>query len=183
MEAPHPTFLDGDLIRLRPLRESDASGPYPGWLNSREATAGNSHGCYPYTMEAALSYIRGLQGRTDCVVLAIEEKQDERHVGNISLQSIHPVNRSAELAILLGEEDIRGRGLGTEACRLMIRHGFLRLNLHRIHCGTFSTNEGMIRVARKLGMTQEGIRREAAFKEGAYVDVIEFGLLRAEFRQ
>jgi [ribosomal protein S5]-alanine N-acetyltransferase len=181
MVKPTLTFLEGKRVRLRPLVETDAHGPYPGWMNSREVTTGNSHGVYPYTPEAALTFIRSLAGREDRIVLAITEPKSGDHVGNISLQSIHPIYRSAELAILLGEPRVFGRGLGTEACSLMVAHGFERLNLHRIYCGTFANNEGMIRIAQKLGMKEEGRRREAAFKDGKYLDIVEFGLLREEF--
>ncbi len=39
----------------------------------------------------------------------------------------------------------------------------------------------MRRVAERLGMREEGVRRQAAFKDGAYVDVVEYGVLRAEY--
>ncbi|MEQ1748226.1 MAG: GNAT family protein [Prosthecobacter sp.] len=176
-----PTFLEGRTVRLRPLRESDAEGPYPTWLNSMEVTAYNSHGVHPYTVASARAFIESATTREDRVILAIEDKASGRHIGNVSLQSIHPVFRSAELAILVGDVGIYGKGAGTESCRLIIEHGFSRLNLHRIHCGTFATNTGMIRIAHKLGMKEEGRRREAAYKNGDYVDVIEFGLLRSEY--
>lgn len=59
-----------------------------------------------------------------------------------------------------------GRVYGTEACRLLVRHGFSALGLERISCGTFETNVGMQRVATDLGMTLEGRQRLAAWKDG-----------------
>ena len=53
--------------------------------------------------------------------------------------------------------------------------------MHRIFCGTLSGNEGMIRLAQKLNMKQEGIRREAIFKNGTYHNIIEFGVLKSEY--
>ncbi len=182
MSELNHTFLESQLVRLRPLRDSDADGPYPAWLNSQEISLQNSHGVHPYSTSSARAFIQSLNGATDRIVLAIEDKASGLHVGNVSLQGIHRIYRSAELAILLGDTGCHGKGIGTESCRLMVQHGFLRLNLHRIHCGTFAGNEGMIRIAAKLGMKEEGRRREAAFKNGVYVDVVEFGLLKTEFR-
>jgi RimJ/RimL family protein N-acetyltransferase len=59
----------------------------------------------------------------------------------------------------------------------MIKHGFKVLNLHRIHCGTASNNQGMQKLAEKLGMQKEGIRRDALFKNGKYFDVVEYGII------
>lgn len=174
-------FLETERLILRPLLEADAEGPYPGWFNDAETCAGNSHHVQPYTRAQALDYIKTVRLDKTCIVLAMERKTDNAHVGNVSLQHIHPVHRSAELAIVIGEKTARGQGLGVEACGALVAHGFQALNLNRIQCGTFATNAGMISTARKLGFEQEGVRRQAAFKDGSYVDVVEFGLLASTF--
>lgn len=173
-------FLVGERLVLRPLREADADGSYPEWLNDQRVCAGNSHGLFPYSREEARSFIAGAGGPGQ-LVLAIGLREDGRHIGNIALQRIHPTYRSAEFAILLGEMDCWGKGYAQEAGRLLIQHSFLRLNLHRVHCATFASNTGMIRLAQSLAMVEEGRRREAAFAAGKYEDVIEFGVLREDF--
>jgi RimJ/RimL family protein N-acetyltransferase len=167
---------------LRPLTEEDANGAYPDWFNDAGTCAGNSHHVYPYTKAQALDFIRAVRGDRTGVVLAMVMKATNAHVGNVSLQHIHPVHRSAELAIIIGDPQARGQGLGEEACRAIITHGFRALNLHRIECGTFATNRGMISTATRLGFTQEGVKRQAIFKEGAYIDVVQFGLLVDDFK-
>jgi ribosomal-protein-alanine N-acetyltransferase len=175
------TFLAGELVALRPLVEADADGPYPGWLNDAEVSRYNSHHVYPYTPDQAREWIRSIPARVE-LVLAITLHPDQAHVGNVSLQAIDRVARSAELAILLGERSAWGRGVGFESAQLVVAHGFGAMNLHRISCGTTEENLAMRRIAEKLGMKQEGVRREAAFSEGRYVDVIEFGLLARDYR-
>ncbi|MBF0164651.1 MAG: GNAT family N-acetyltransferase [Magnetococcales bacterium] len=176
-----PPFLAGTTLYLRPLQDADADGPYPHWLNDAETCAGNSHHCFPYAREQALNYIRMSRDSRDQLVLAIILLDGERHVGNVALQSLSFVHRSAEFSILIGDGVARGRGVGIEAGRLLVRHGFEALNLHRIGCGTFSNNTAMLALAKRLGMREEGMRREAVFKQGRWLDVVEFGLLRAEF--
>lgn len=175
-------FLEGRRIYLRPLEERDADGPYAGWLNDAQTCAGNSHHVFPYSRLRALEYIRSAARSEHDVVLAVMVRQGERHVGNIALNRIHALYRSAQFAILLGERDAWGNGYGLEAGRLLLRHGFTALNLQRIECGTFAGNTGMRKLALALGMKEEGVRRSAAWKDGAFVDVVEFGILKAEFR-
>lgn len=175
------TFLSGELVALRPLVESDADGPYPGWLNDAEVCRYNRHHVYPYTREQAREWIRSIPAR-DELVLAITLRSDQSHVGNVSLQGIDRVARSADLAILLGERNAWGKGIGLESSRLVVTHGFGAMNLHRISCATTEDNVAMRRIAEKLGMQEEGTRRQAAFNEGRHVDVIEYGLLADDYR-
>lgn len=174
-------FLETPRLILRPLTTADADGPYPGWLNDAETCAGNSHHVYPYTREQALEYIASVRGSRSTLVLAITLKEDGRHVGNVSLQQIHAVNRDAELAVLIGDTACRGKGIGAEACEALVRHGFAALNLRRVHFGTFEDNAGMRGIGVKLGFAQEGVLRQAVFKNGRYVDVILYGLLAETF--
>jgi RimJ/RimL family protein N-acetyltransferase len=174
-------FLRGARVDLRALVEADADGPYPGWLNDAETCRGNSHHVRPYSADAARRYVREVADAPDQLVLAIERREDGRHIGNVALQRIHPLHRSAELAILIGERDAWGQGYATEAARLLCDHGFDALNLHRIGCGTYGANAAMRRLAERLGMREEGVRRQAAYKNGAYVDIVEYGALREEY--
>ena len=176
-----PSFLRGERIDLRPLVEADADGPYVSWFNDAETCRGNSHHVRPYSAADARAYIARVAAAPDQLVLAIERREDGRHIGNIALQAINPVYRTAELSIMVGERDAWGQGYASEAARLLCDHGFRALNLNRIGCGTFAANAGMRRVAERLGMREEGVRRQAAFKDGAYVDVVEYGVLRAEY--
>lgn len=176
-------FLETPRLILRPLMAADADGPYPCWFNDAEACAGNSHHIYPYTREQALEYITSILGSKSNLVLAITLKEDGRHVGNISLQQIHFVNRSAELAIIIGDAACRSKGIGVEACKAIIRHAFAALNLHRVSFGTFENNLGMRGIAKKLGFEEEGILKQAVFKNGRYVDIILYGLLADSFKK
>lgn len=175
-------FLEGRLVDLRHLEPGDASGPYADWFNDVEVCRGNSHHVFPFTPEQARDYIAKVRNARDCLVLAIVRKTDGRHVGNVALQQIHPIHRSAEFAIVIGDRTAWGKGFSKEAARLICAHGFEALNLHRIGCGTYASNQAMVRLAKHLGMRPEGRRRRAAFKSNRYHDILEFGVLRSEFQ-
>ncbi len=176
-------FLKGRQVYLRPLTEGDSLGPYPDWLNDAEVCQGNAHHVFPYTPAAARDYIQKANSGRQQLVLAIGRQADDVHVGNIALDSINTINRTAELAIVIGDKSCWEKGYGKEAAELICGHGFMALNLHRIACGTFKHNTGMRRLAVHLGMQEEGRRRQAAYKQGRYVDVIEYGVLRVEYLQ
>ena len=174
-------FLEDDAIILRPLELIDAEGNYPAWLNDAKTCVGNDHHRMPYSRRDAEDYIAGASDSSDSIVLAIVNKSGGQHVGNISLQDINWFSRSAELAVVIGEADSRGGGIGFRASCLLIDHGFVELNLHSIQCMTFSNNSAMIGLAKNLGMKHVGSFREAAYKNGQYLNVEIFDLLRSEY--
>jgi [ribosomal protein S5]-alanine N-acetyltransferase len=174
-------FLNGETIYLRPLTELDLKGNYQVWLNDKAIIQYNSHGRFPMTIEKLNDFLRSVSGSNSTLALAIIDKASDEHIGNVSLQGINWIDRGAEIAFLLGEKTFWGKGVMYEAGRLLLSHGFYTLNLHRIYCGTSSENIGMQKLAQKLGMQQEGIRREAIFKNNCYFDIIEFGILKKEF--
>jgi ribosomal-protein-alanine N-acetyltransferase len=179
--TPVTYFLAGARVGLRPLRTADADGPYAEWLNDAEVCQYNSHHVYPYGREQALAYIEAVRGSRSELVLAIEDRTERTHVGNIALSSIHPLYRTAEISFLIGARTHWGKGIGHEAGRLLMTHGFDALGLHRIGCGTTGDNLGMQRLAAKLGMREEGRRRQAVWKSGKWLDVVEYGVLASEW--
>lgn len=177
----HHPFLLGTNLYLRGLEREDLDGDYFQWFNDQDVCAGNSHGYFPNNRPSAEAFLTNIWSSMSALVLAIVTQSGNKHIGNISLQSIDWISRSAEFAIILGEKDFWGKGLGTEAAELIVNHGFNQLNLERIYCGTFADNLGMQKLAIHLGMAQEGRRRSAIFKNGSYQDVIEYGVLRNEY--
>jgi len=171
-------FLIGSNIYLRGLELNDAEGNYPFWLNDQSVNSFNTHGRLPYDKSQAIDYITSTIGSNKNLILAIVDKKTDNHIGNISLQSIDYISRSAEFAILIGEKTFFGKGIGYEAASLIIDHGFKTLNLHRIGCGTSSENIAMQKLAIKLGMKEEGIRKDAIFKNGNFFDILEYGLIK-----
>lgn len=164
---------------VRSLQEEDLDGPYSGWFQNQEVCRYNRHGKFPKTRAYFREYIQSLN-REDRIVWAICHDADG-HIGNVSLDGMSLINRNAEFAIILGDPRHWGKGVGVAAGRALVAHGFHKINLQRIQCGTASTNVGMQKLAVALGMRQEGVRRSHLFLEGEWVDMIEFGLLRDEF--
>lgn len=174
------TPLIGDnKIFLRALTKSDIDGDYLDWFNDQVVVKHNSHGRFPMTREKLEAYVTGAQANPSLLVLAVVLRQSEKHVGNISLQNINWIDRSAEIAFVLGDANHKGKGIMFRAGSLLIQHAFNQLNLHRVYCGTLDTNIGMIKLAAKLGMQEEGRRREAVYKNGCYVDVVDYGLIKS----
>jgi RimJ/RimL family protein N-acetyltransferase len=101
-------------------------------------------------------------------------------VGQAALFNIMAKDRCATLGIFLGPEH-HGRGYGTDTVRTLVRYGFAQLNLHRIELGVFGFNTRAIAAYRKVGFVEEGRRRQAVYRSGAWHDDVRMAILRSEW--
>jgi RimJ/RimL family protein N-acetyltransferase len=91
-------------------------------------------------------------------------------------------SRNAEYWIYIGDGSARGKGVADEASRLLLRFAFDTLGLHRVFLQVDTVNERAIRLYQRLGFKQEGVMRQVAFLDGAFVDRILFSILVDEFK-
>ena len=188
-------FLVGNKIYLSELTLEDITDQMMFWYNNQEVCKGTGQHTFPkprqdpevkkssvadYTNSALINSLT--KSRTD-YTFAIKDRLNDKHIGNITLQSIDWVARNAEITIMIGEKDYWGKGVGEEAWRLIIDWGFYTLNLNRLQCGTFSNNIGMQKLATKVGMKKEGRRPKAVYKNGEYLDVLLYGILKEDYRK
>lgn len=183
MKTPHKSaraaryFRAGKTIGLEALSTRHINERYVSWLNDAETNPYSGRSILPESLESELRYIQGVLADNTKIIFAIRLLSTGQHVGNVGLLNIDRLNRSAEIAILIGEKSQWGKGLGTEAFRLMMDYGFDTLNLHRLWMGTDSEHRGMMRVAEKLGFQLEGTFRDFYFKNGSYRDVVQYHVL------
>ncbi len=102
-------------------------------------------------------------------------------IGAIGLE-IQARHDRAELGYWIGQP-FWNAGYATEAARHVIHHAFTRLKLNRIEAHHFTRNPASGRVMKKLGMTREGLRKQAVKKFGRYEDVIVYGIVRADWKK
>ena len=174
-------FIVGTQINLRPLGREDLNERYLGWLNDAEVNRYLETGTFPATKEELEKFYTQVTSSQNQLILAITEKMQGQHIGNVKLGPINWIHRKATLGILVGDKQFWRRGIGTEATRLMVEYGFYRLNLRRIELGVHAEHEAAVRCYKKVGFRVEGQFRESLFHEGHYKDGLWMGLLRSEY--
>lgn len=128
-------------------------------------------------------YDNYMANRNNSVRCAIVSENDDNIIGLISLVGIDFLNQSAELHIMIGNSDNQGKGAGTYAVKQMLSHAFHNMNLHRIQIKVLDDNKRAIHLYEKVGFVCEGISRESRFKEGKFVNMVNYSILREEFEK
>jgi ribosomal-protein-alanine N-acetyltransferase len=183
MIAEGDIFIRGEGICLRAPQEADLNGGWYGWFNDPEVNAYQNKGFYPNTREKQAEFFHSLKADASQVPLAIVSADTGLHIGNATLRDINWIHRSAELGIVLGDKDHRGKGFGRQAWWLVARYGFLTLNLNRITATMIKENERSLRSALRSGFQVEGELKEFYFKNGSYHDLIVTGITAARWKK
>lgn len=112
----------------------------------------------------------------------VEEIDNGAFVGVLRLDRIDLQNRNAWIGLDI-VPDKRGRGYGKAAFCIVMAYLFDQLGLHRLSLVTLETNLVAINLYRSLGFQEEGRLREAIWRDGKFSDLLQFGLLRQEWRE
>lgn len=166
-------MLKGERVLLRPLGRADLPAMWSWYIDPelRQLSSAQPASPVPFEMWEA----GALEQRDDRLTFAVEV--DGELLGRAVLFDLDFLARSAEVGLLIGSPERRGQGLGLDCLGVLVDYGFRLRNLHRLQVGTLATNAAMRACALRAGFTQEGVRREAAWVDGAYVDEVLFGLL------
>ncbi|HEX4850580.1 MAG TPA: GNAT family N-acetyltransferase [Puia sp.] len=134
---------------------------------------------HPYTQKDAIVWVRLQQDISPVTNFSIQLDGECVGGAGISLQSdIHVKN--AEIGYWLGEP-FWGRGVMTEAVRLLTKYAFEHFDLLRIYAEVFSNNPGSIKVLSKNGYQREAITLKSIFKNEQVIDGELWAIYRHDF--
>lgn len=122
-----------------------------------------------------------ISNRKNTIRCAIMSDESDNLIGMVSLIDIDYINRSAKFAIQLGEEENRGKGIGTFATMAMLKHAFENMNLYRIQLEVLASNIRAQHLYEKCGFKKEGCLRHSVYKNGKYEDMFVYSILKEEY--
>jgi RimJ/RimL family protein N-acetyltransferase len=146
----------------------------------RHARTPRSRWAAPYLREHAQGWIEGAEpewAEARHGALAIVDATDDRFLGAIGLSPQGP--HGVEIGFWI-VPSARGRGIATEATRLLGRWVLRDLGFDRLELLHLVGNEGSRRVAEKVGFRHEGTLRDYAVVRGEARDVVMYSLLAAD---
>ena len=174
-------FIIGERLYLRPLEPAQDNHLYSTWLNDEEIRRYFS--IYPTSDTRGKERLENLYKSFQHIIFGIVRKDDNSLIGLVGLKDINILNQSAEFYVIIGDRSVWGKGYGTEATKLMLRYGFMELNLNRIQTQDMEDNIGGWRADEKAGFKYEGTLREMIPRFGKFHNVKVYSLLRSEYQE
>jgi [ribosomal protein S5]-alanine N-acetyltransferase len=155
------TLLDSDQYAIAKLADNKKV-----WDNLKDVLP------TPYTLEDAQEFILVTKAERPKVTFGILYNNELCGIiGLVLATDIY--RRSAEIGYWLGEQ-YWGKGIATEAIRLITEYGFEQLDLVRIYTGVMAHNTASMRALEKNGYKKEGVFKMAIFKNNQLIDEHRF---------
>ena len=182
LPLPDPPLRSGRLA-LRPWAQSDAPSVVAACrdpLIARYVAAMPS----PFGEADARTWLAGQEPARRAglsLELAIVGAGCGDVLGAVALTSVNPDHARAAVGYWLAPQ-ARGRGVATEALRLLAGWAFGSLDLARLELIAEPDNVASQRVAERCGFVREGLLRSHWFSKGRRRDSVIYGLLPDELR-
>ena len=166
--------IQGQTIYLRELTESDATADYCAWLNDSQVTR------YLKTHQADIAslkqYIKKQQADVNSFFVGIFSQDGNQHIGNMKLEPIDWDKKTAFFGLLVGNKNYWGKGIGTEATKLLVNYAFAKMGLEKIILVATVENKAAIRIYEKVGFKIDGTKPAVKFDNGEQVNQITMSI-------
>jgi ribosomal-protein-alanine N-acetyltransferase len=174
-------FLQGQRVYMRPLVRSDVGPRYLSWVNDPNVNKYLTIGKLPVSEQDLIDFVSNFEGSTTSAAFAIVNRETESHIGNVVLNRIEWISRSADIGLMIGDPDVWGLGYPSDVLELLVPYAFRRLNLRRLYAGVLESMAEYLDAVQSLGFAEEGRWRQHSLVGDVYEDEIWHGLLIDEW--
>lgn len=175
----HKPTLTGERVELRPIGPEHVDAFMAALDEPESMRLTGTHATF--TREQIERWHATRAEQTDRLDFAVIETATGEFVGDLAITGLNPDNRSCGFRIALDQAAV-GRGLGTEATRLVLDYVF-SLGLHRIDLEVYDFNPRARHVYEKVGFVYEGTQRDALLWDGEWVDAHVMSILETDPRK
>jgi RimJ/RimL family protein N-acetyltransferase len=170
--------IAGARVRLRPLRSDEFEVLRTARQRADTSVSPSGLGDEELRERIELSGILTGWG----LVLGIEV--DGVLVGQIQAYRAQLPRGVFGIGLELFDQDHRGKGYGTEAVGMLVRHLFDREEARRVEGGTTPENAPMRRVFERVGFVAEGVQRQfLPAADGGGADCVMYGMTRNDYEE
>ena len=164
-------------LEVSPFGEQHLTERYVSWLNDSVVVRYSEQRHRRHTLASCRAYWLSFRNTPHHFWALEENVSGLGHIGNINAY-VDPINRIADVGILVGEKDAWGKGYGLEAfmavCNGLLGPGGMR----KVTAGTMACNLAMLKVMVKAGMREDGRRIRHLLYEKSEMDVVHMALFR-----
>ncbi|HEX9703090.1 MAG TPA: GNAT family N-acetyltransferase [Rhodospirillales bacterium] len=168
--AAAPT-LETNRLKLVSFAEGHLTKRYIGWLNDPEVVRYSEQRHRTHTADSCRRFVATFADGPSHLWAIVAKDAGLGHIGNVN-SAVDAPNRTADVAILIGEKKAWGRGFGAEAWIAVVDFLLGPGAMRKVTAGAMAENTAMLAIMKKAGMAAEGRRRDQFLLDGRPVDMV-----------
>lgn len=167
------------MLELRPILDIP-----PGeqarilWMRNQEPVRRNMYSDHIITEDEHQAWLEQLRTSDDTKFFAVYV--DGFLGGGVSLNAINRTHKRADWAFYLGAT-IQGSGMGSALEFKFLDYAFNDEGLEKLNCEVLAFNAAVVRLHKKFGFVEEGVRRNHILRDGEPVDAVLLGITKEEW--
>lgn len=172
--------IKGQIVTLRAIEQHDLQMLHK-WTNDPEIQYWLGGWHFPTNLNNQNSWFSTLDVNSTNQRFAIEI-EGLGLIGTANLVNIDWKNKNAFHGMLLGDKDIRGKGLGVDTVMAIMKFAFEELGLERLDGSMIEYNEASLKMyIQKCGWREEGRQRNWYFRKNRFWDKILVGITKSDY--
>lgn len=174
------TVRVGDLVRLQTHVAQDESA-FIRWYTDVDIAFVLRHDLRPLSPYQAAGYFNSiiLPNSAHGTAWAIHDNATGDLIGTTAITEVDEARGDCLFRIVIGEKDVWGKGLGTDATRLVVAEAFERFKLNAVTLEVFDHNPRAQKSYLKVGFHETG--RTVEWARSTRLDVIAMRLERTDW--
>lgn len=170
-------YLESERLLIKPIEEEDINELLEiRW--DKDTMKYMIH--EPISRQQQLTWFKSLTKKDLALSIFLKHEDKNKLIGTVGFYNIDMRHQRTTLRVRLSK-DHWGKGIGYEAMVMVLKYGFNELNLRKICGDSFSDNEAIKGLTRKVGFKIEGHLSEHFYHNGKFRDVVFVGLFKDDF--
>lgn len=173
-------MIETPRLLIEPFSEKHLTDRYIEWLNDSIVIQYSDQRFKKHTQESCYAYLKSFEGTPNYFFALTVKESGQGHIGNITIY-IDPNHNVADIGILIGEVEARGKGYATEAWLAVCDYLLRIVGIRKVTAGTIILNKPMINLMERSGMVPDGWRIRQCLWNGQEVDIIHSAFFRGDW--
>lgn len=161
-----------ERVELFVLEPEHVTDEYVSWLRDRDVNRFLESRFRGHDIDSTRAFVARARADSDTLLMGIRCTERGRHVGNIKLGPIDRNHGLAGIGVMLGDRGVWGRGLATDAIRIVCAIAARQLRLRKLTAGCYASNAASARAFEKAGFRIEAVRKDHFLLDGRAEDLL-----------
>lgn len=174
-------LINGEKIVLRAIERED-NVVLLALINDPETEMMLGGSSWPVSEREQIQWYEQLEKNRNILRGIVALKDDSKAIGTVILSDIDHKNGTAQIHIKMTAGEARGKGYGTDAVKTLVGYAFRELRLNCIYAEILSYNTPSVKLFEKCGFQKDGVLRARVYKNGQFVNVYSYSVLKDDGR-